>query len=85
MRAISIFGALAVLTVATAGCGDTQTPPAGSVDLALQAAPGVTINVVSYGRAAARAADRGRAARREACVGARPVGPQPLTSEGLQC
>jgi 5'-nucleotidase len=52
MRAISFLGAIAILSTAAIGCGnDHNKPPAGdtgSVDLALQAAPGVTINVVSY-------------------------------------
>jgi len=52
MRAISLFGALALLSAAAVGCSVDQTKlPAGdtgSVEVALQAAPGVTINVVSY-------------------------------------
>jgi len=52
MRATSLLGALALVSAATAvGCGyrQTNTPgDTGSVELALQAAPGVTINVVSY-------------------------------------
>src|SRR5262245_24296568 len=51
MRAISIFGTLALISATAAvGCGNDQNkrPDIGSVELALQAAPGVTINVVSY-------------------------------------
>src|SRR5215510_2752212 len=52
MRSISLLGALALVSTAAAvGCSrdqNTQSGDVGSVELALQAAPGVTINVVSY-------------------------------------
>src|SRR5262245_26494256 len=52
MRSISFLGALALVSAAAIGCRDERNqPPAGdtgAVELALQAAPGVTINVVSY-------------------------------------
>ncbi|HEY7374417.1 MAG TPA: 5'-nucleotidase C-terminal domain-containing protein [Polyangia bacterium] len=53
MRAISLLGALALVSSAAAvGCGRDQTTPPngdiGNVEIALQAAPGVTINVVSW-------------------------------------
>jgi 5'-nucleotidase len=53
MRAISLLGALALISApAAVGCSNDQNRrpdgDIGSVDLALQAAPGVTINVVTY-------------------------------------
>jgi 5'-nucleotidase len=49
MRAITFFGAVAILSTAIVGCGSKPSAgDTGSVELALQAAPGVTINVVSY-------------------------------------
>src|SRR5262249_18430654 len=50
MRAISVLGTIALLSTAAVGCGQNLNNPAdtGSVELALQAAPGVTINVVNY-------------------------------------
>lgn len=51
MRSISLLGALALVSTAAAvGCSQNnqQAGDTGSVALALQAAPGVTINVVSY-------------------------------------